>query len=178
MPIVLLVSYLAIDFLTLNDNNMITQAREKELQAGMIRSKIMELQSALFFTESASLLRLPTHVISSVGMDDEGQMWFVIPKPAQKIEEFEKEIPAKLDFFKKGTAFYVKVTGKAYLINDHAELKNNTAMSAEMLAKVENGKSLAVRVRIQDADLVDNTPPKPTQSWIRYSRMQLSSWFF
>ncbi len=26
-----------------------------------------------------------------------------------------------------------------------------------MLAKVENGKSLAVKVRIQDADLVDNT---------------------
>ena len=155
---------------------MITQA--KESQTGIIKTRIMELQSALFFTETASLLRLPTHVISSVGMDEEGQIWFVIPKPAQKIDEFEKEIPAKLDFFKKGTAFYVKVTGKAYLINDHAELKNNAAMSAEMLAKVESGRSLAVKVCVQDADLVDNTPPKPTQSWVRYSRMQLSSWFF
>jgi len=156
---------------------MITQSQAKEQQAGMIRSKIMELQSALFFTESASLLRLPTHVISNVSIDEEGQIWLAIPKPAQRIEEFEKEIPAKLDFFKKGTAFYVKVTGKAHLINDLTELKNNKALPEEMLAKVEKGKYMAVKVCIQDADLVDNTPP-PAQSWIRSSRMQLSSWFF
>ncbi len=156
---------------------MITQSQAKEQQAGMIRSKIMELQSALFFTESASLLRLPTHVISSVQIDEEGQIWMTIPKPAQRIEEFEKEIPAKLDFFKKGTAFYVKVTGKAHLIKDLAELKDNKVLSEDMLDKVKKGKFMAVKVRIQDADLVDNTPP-PAQSWIRSSRMQLSSWFF
>ena len=61
----------------------------------------MELQSALFFTESSSLLRLPTHVISNVSIDEEGHIWMAIPKPAQRIEEFETEIPAKLDFFKK-----------------------------------------------------------------------------
>ena len=155
-----------------------TTNQTKDAQAGIIKSKIMELQSALFFTDSASLLRLPTHVISNVSIDEEGHMWFVIPKPIQKIEEFEKEIPAKLDFFKKGTAFYVKVIGKAVLINDPAELKNNTAISDEMKAKLEKGRSLAVRVSIQDADLVDNTPPKPEQSWIKYSRTQLSSWFF
>jgi general stress protein 26 len=157
---------------------MITQSQSKEQQAGIIRSKIMELQSALFFTESASLLRLPTHVISNVEIDAEGQIWMAIPKPAQRIEEFEKEIPAKLDFFKKGTSFYVKVTGKAHLINDLTELKNNSGLSEEMMAKVEKGRYMAVKVRIQEADLVDNTPPKPSQNWMAASRTQLSSWFF
>ncbi len=158
---------------------MMTQSQAKEQQAGLIRTKIMELQSALFFTEGASLLKLPTHVISNVSIDEEGDIWMAIPKPAQRIEEFEREIPAKLDFFKKGTTFYVKVTGKAHLINDMNELKNNKALPEEMMAKVEKGKYMAVKVRIQDADLVDNTPPKAgSPNWIRNSRMQLSSWFF
>src|ERR1700743_2694098 len=81
----------------------------------ILKSKIMELQSALFFTESKSIVKLPTHVISDIEMDEEGNIWFVIPKPAMHIEAFEKEIPAKLDFFKKGMDFFVKVRGVAYL---------------------------------------------------------------
>lgn len=67
---------------------MITPSQE--LQQGMLKSKITELQSALFFTESASIVKLPTHVISDVEMDEEGQIWFVIPRPVQHIEAFEK----------------------------------------------------------------------------------------
>ena len=74
----------------------------QEQQEVILKSKIMELQSALLFTESSSLVKLPTHVISDVEIDEEGQIWFVIPKPIQHIDAFDKEIPAKLDFFKKG----------------------------------------------------------------------------
>ncbi|MES1159216.1 MAG: hypothetical protein ABUM51_00520, partial [Bacteroidota bacterium] len=95
---------------------------ELELQTGIMKSKIMELQSALFFTESSSLVKLPTHVISETTIDAEGQIWFVIPKPAQHIEAFDKEIPAKLDYFQKGKEFFVKVTGTAYLITDAMEV--------------------------------------------------------
>ena len=74
----------------------------QELQAGILKSKIMELQSALFFNESASILKLPTHVISDVEMDEEGQIWFVIPRPMQQIEAFEKEIPGGKNQSKPG----------------------------------------------------------------------------
>ena len=80
-----------------------------------LKSKIMELQSALFFNESKSIVKLPTHVISDVELDSEGSIWFVIPKPSMHIEAYDKEIPAKLDFFKKGTDFFVKVRGTAFL---------------------------------------------------------------
>src|SRR5258708_33563719 len=100
----------------------------------------MELQSALFFTETASLLKLPTHIVSDVEIDILGRIWFVIPKPVQQIEEFEKEIPAKLDFFKKGKDFFVKVKGKASLITDTAAVKKSLGLSAEMHGRMKNNQ--------------------------------------
>ena len=149
----------------------------QELQAGLLKSQIMELQSALFFTESSSLVKLPTHVISESEIDAEGQIWFVIPKPAQHIEAFDKEIPAKLDYFKKGRDFFVKITGTAYLITDAAEIENNDSLSAELIAKMNDDQLIAVKVKIQVSELIDNTP-QPKQSWLQASRSQLSSWFF
>jgi len=154
---------------------MTTQTQEQ--QAGMLRSKIMELQSALFFTESASIVKLPTHVISDVELDAEGQIWFVIPRPVQHLEAFEKEIPAKLDFFKKGKDFFIKISGTAFLIADTAEVKNNAGLSAGMREKMSDEKLLAIRVVVQKTEWVDNTP-KPSQNWLQSSRSQLSSWFF
>ena len=149
----------------------------QELQTGILKSKIMELQSALFFTESASILKLPTHVISDVEMDEEGQIWFVIPCPMQQIEAFEKEIPAKLDFFKKGKDFFVKITGTAFLIADREEVRNNPALSSAMREKMSDEKVIGVKVTVQKTEIIDNTP-KPTKNWLQASRSQLSSWFF
>jgi len=177
MPIVLWTSYTAKQKTNLYPNTEIMTTELQELQTGALKSKIMELQSALFFTESSSLVKLPTHVISETEVDAEGQIWFVIPKPAQHIEAFDKEIPAKLDYFKKGTACYVKVKGTAFLMTDTAEIESNTALSAEMRSKMKNDQVITVKVRIQDSELVDNTP-KPAKSWFQASRSQLSSWFF
>jgi pyridoxamine 5'-phosphate oxidase like protein len=143
----------------------------------VLKSKIMELQSALMFTESSSIVKLPTHVISDVELDNEGNIWFVIPKPAMQIEAYDKEIPAKLDFFKKGKDFFVKVRGIAYLQTDLAEANNNEALSAEMHQRMQDEAVILVKVKVQETDLVDNTP-KPSQNWLQASRSQLSSWFF
>lgn len=149
----------------------------QELQTVALKSKITELQSALFFTESSSIVKLPTHVISETEVDAEGQIWFVIPKPAQHIDAFDKEMPAKLDYFKKGTACFVKVTGTAFLITDTTEVENNMALSAELRSKMKNEQLITVKVKIQDSELTDNTP-KAAMSWFQASRSQLSSWFF
>ena len=150
-----------------------THAITSELEA--LKSKIMELQSALFFTESSSIVKLPTHVISDVELDNEGQIWFVIPKPAMHIEAYDKEIPAKLDFFKKGKDFFVKVRGIAYLQTDLHEA--NALLSAEMCERMKDEEVIAVKVVVMDSSLVDNSP-KPSQNWLQASRSHLSSWFF
>ncbi len=154
-----------------------TTATTQKLEQGILKSKIIELQSALFFTESVSIVKLPTHVISDVEVDEEGNIWFVIPKPVLHIEAFEKEIPAKLDFFKKGMDFFVKVRGIAILQTDGEESENNLALSEEMREKMKDEKVIGVKVKVVDSDLVDNTP-KPSQNWLQSSRSQLSSWFF
>ena len=156
---------------------MTTATTTQEQEQQILKSKIMELNSALFFNESASIVKLPTHVISDVEIDIEGNMWFVIPRPVQHIEAFEKEIHAKLDFFKKGKDFFVKVRGTAFLIADESEITNNTMVSAEMKERMMDEKSIGVMVRVQDTELVDNTP-KPSMNWLQSSRSQLSSWFF
>ncbi len=156
---------------------MTTNTTTQEAQAELLKSKIMELKSALFFTESASIVKLPTHVISEVEMDAEGQIWFVIPRPVQHLEAFEKEMPAKLDFFKKGKDFFIKITGIAFLITDMEEVNNNLNLSEEMRTKMNDKNVIGVKVMVQKTDWVDNTP-KPTQNWLQASRSQLSSWFF
>ena len=150
---------------------------EQKLEQGILKNRIMDLQSALFFTESVSIVKLPTHVISDVEVDEEGNIWFVIPRPTMHIEAFEKEIPAKLDFFKKGMDFFVKVRGVATLLTDAEEITNDQALPAEMRERMKDGKVIGVKVKVVDSDLVDNTP-KPSQSWLQSSRSQLSSWFF
>ena len=154
-----------------------TTATPQELEQEMLKSKIMELQSALFFTESLSIVKLPTHVISDVEVDSEGNIWFVIPKPVQHIEAFDKEIPTKLDFFKKGLDFFVKVRGTAFLLANAEEIAANPAISDEMKERMMDEKSIGVKVAVMDSEVVDNTP-KPAQNWLQSSRSQLSSWFF
>jgi|SRR6185312_11137001 len=150
-------------------------ATTQEQEAIILKSRIRELQSALFFTESKSIVKLPTHVISDVELDSDGQIWFVIPKPAMHIEAYEREIPAKLDFFKKGKDFFVKIRGIAYLQADTAEA--NAALSEEMRRKMNDETVIAVKVKVENTDMVDNSP-KPSQNWLQMSRSQLSSWFF
>jgi len=152
-----------------------TTATTQELEQGILKSKIMELQSALFFTESLSIVKLPTHVISDVEVDMEGNIWFAIPRPVQHIDAFDKKISAKLDFFKKGQDFFVKVRGTAFLLADADEIAGNPSLSDEMKEKMMN--SIGVKVVVTGYDLVDNRP-KPAQNWLKSSTSHLSSWFF
>ena len=148
-----------------------------QLEMNVLKSKIMELQSALFYTESISLVKLPTHVISDVEVDSEGRIWFAVPRPAQHIDAFEKEMPAKLDFFRKGMDFFVKVRGVAVLMTDAGMINSYESLSDDMKKKMSEKGSMGIMVKMERNDFVDNSP-KPAQSWLQSSRSHLSSWFF
>jgi general stress protein 26 len=154
-----------------------TVTTAQELEMNVLKSKIMDLQSALFYTESNSPVRLPTHVISDVEVDAEGRIWFVVPRPAQHIDAFEKEMPAKLDFFRKGKDFFVKVRGVAVLLADARTINSYESLSDDMKKKMTDKGSMGIMVKIEHTDLVDNSP-KTAQSWLQSSRSHLSSWFF
>jgi general stress protein 26 len=154
-----------------------TTVTAQQQEMTILKSKISELQTALFYTESASPIKLPTHVITDVEVDDDGRIWFAVPRPTMHIDAYEKEVLAKLDFFKKGKDFFVKVKGVATLLIDAATINSYDTLSADMKAKMNDEKSIGIMVQIEDKEFVDNTP-KPSQNWLQASRSQLSSWFF
>jgi general stress protein 26 len=136
----------------------------------LIRQQIVALGSALFFTENESLLKLPVHVINNVQVNDEHEIWFVIQRPTQALSEFDAQLPAKLDFFKKGMPYQVKVKGIASIVDDAAKVS--------ALAGDNNSNGLvAVKVVIQSTEYIQTVTTKPAQNWIQQGKQQLSSLF-
>ncbi|HXD76701.1 MAG TPA: hypothetical protein VN616_02780 [Puia sp.] len=155
-----------------------TTVTTQQQEVNVLKSKIAELQTALLYTESASPIKLPTHVITDVEVDaDGGTIWFTIPKPAMHIDAYDKEVIAKLDFFKKGKDFFVKIKGVATLLADADAINRMDSLSASMKEKMKDTGSIGIMVKIEDTNIVDNTP-KSAQNWLQASRSQLSSWFF
>jgi|SRR5882724_9949895 len=152
---------------------MITQLPTKFLQ-----QKIHELQSALFLTESDSLIKIPTHVVTSAEADDDGQIWFIIPKPSQHIDTFDKEFSAKMDFFKKGKGFYLKIQGTASIVTDNKEIKNTKGISDEIKQKIEDERFVAIKVKIQNADYFENLPKPSSSNWILSGTSHVYNWLF
>jgi hypothetical protein len=178
MPIVLLFMFAQVQKINLYPKTKaMTTVTAQQQEMNVLKSKISELQTALFYTESLSPIKLPTHVISDVEVDVEGRIWFAVPRPTMHIDAYEKEVLAKLDFFRKGKDFFVKVKGVAVLLTDAATINGFETLSDDMKAKMNDDKSIGIMVKIEDTQFVDNTP-KPAMNWLQASRTQLSSWFF
>jgi general stress protein 26 len=91
-------------------------------QLGFISSKIGELETAVFHSHSNSVLNLNATVINTLKIDDNGYIWFFVNKPVQTINEFEKQFPVALNYYKKGATFFLNVFGVARIVNDPEEL--------------------------------------------------------
>lgn len=138
-----------------------------------LQEKILDLQSALFVPDIDSELTLPTHVVTSAVADDEGNIWFVIPRPTQQLESFQKEFPAKLDFFRKGKGFYLKIQGKAIIVESAKEAA--CCLDAVAAKRMDEKKAVAIKVEIRLADYFENTP-RPSNNWIKNSGSHLINW--
>lgn len=147
------------------------------LPGKFLQKKLSELNSALFFAEGDSLIKLPNHLITEMDIDDDGVILFVIPKPAQDIAAFDTEFPVNLDFFKKGKPFRVKVHGKGYMITDRAEIESRCAASVQLRDKAGNEPVIMIRVEITNVDYVGNGSDS-LPSRIKLAGMQLSDWLF
>ncbi len=147
------------------------------LPISFLQEKIQELQTALFFDDSESLLKFPTHVIAGTEIDVEGQLWFVIPKPLQQLGAFNHEFHAKLDFFKKGKEFYIKVLGKASIVINSDEMENFMATSEEMAQRVKDGEMIVIKVVATSIDFYETPARVNSQTWIEKGKIQFSNLF-
>jgi hypothetical protein len=143
-----------------------------------IEKKLMDLENALFFSMSESILKLPTCVVKILEADELGQLWFLIPRPSQMIYAFEESFPVKLDFFRKGSDFYVKIQGKAFLINDPEEINSVECLDEITRQKVRQNEIFLTKVHISHAEYVENAPSQ-TSTKVMFNQLKnkIYHWF-
>jgi general stress protein 26 len=132
----------------------------QDMSVTFLREKIQELENALFMSESNALVSLPTHIVRVSEVDEEGNIWFIIPKPTQVIDSFSKEMPAKLDFFKKGTSFFLKISGVASIVWSAREMKE-AKLTNEFSGSLSKG-NVAVKVKVELSEYIEKTPKATT----------------
>lgn len=96
----------ALPIQTTNDSNL-----------QFIREKIYQLRSAIMYSMSNELVKMPNSIVTAIKVDEEGQLWFVSKSPLQQVDQCEQSFPVRLHFFRKGTNFFLVVSGKAFIVN-------------------------------------------------------------
>ncbi len=83
-----------------------------------IREKIYKLQTAIMYSMSNELCKLPNSIVTAVHVDEEGQLWFFCQGPIKNFGGYENSFPVRLHFYRKGMLFHLEVSGKATIMDE------------------------------------------------------------
>jgi general stress protein 26 len=148
------------------------------LSIAFIEEKVRELENALFFSMSDAVLKIPTCVVKVLETDELGQIWFMIPKPTQHIHAFDKIFPVELDFFRKGRDYFLKIFGKAFLVNDPEEINRAECLNETIKEQVRQNEIVLVRVQISRAEYTEKSPDiTSTKNLLHQVKNKLYRWF-
>jgi hypothetical protein len=107
-------------------------------------SQIENLKTAVFSDFSESIVKFPNSIIRIISANEDGKIWFLLPKPYLDISGIEKKFPATLRFYNKKYNYYVNVEGVAELISNVEAFPDKAVSNFALLAN----KDLLIRVRI------------------------------
>lgn len=93
-----------------------------------ICKKIEQLRTAVMYSMSNSLVRLPNDIVNFVKIDADGHLWFLAHLPSQSLSQCEKAFPARLHFFRKGYDYFVEVSGKATIADIITEASSDDGL--------------------------------------------------
>lgn len=99
-----------------------------------LREKIMETKVALFKSEINSELSLPTNVIQTISVDEEGNIYFFTSSNGVFAKNIDHPFYAYLDYHKKGYGQRLCISGKAVIVkeeNEDLEPENNICNTTE-----------------------------------------------
>ena len=148
------------------------------LPVAFIQEKVKDLENALFFSMSDSVLKIPSCLVKVLEADEMGQLWFIIPKPSQFIHAFDRSFPVKLDFFRKGRDYYLKIAGMAFLVNDPEEINSVECLDEHIKKQARENESVIIKVKISHADYVENNPAKVSAKTIMQQvKHKIYTWF-
>jgi len=83
-----------------------------------IREKICEIRSAIMYSMSNDVVKLPNNIVNALKVDNEGNLWFSCNRPPEYVDQCEKSFPVRLHFYRKGAFFHIEVSGKATIVSD------------------------------------------------------------
>lgn len=155
-----------------------TEIMITHLPIKFLQEKISELQTALFFSETDSVIKMPTHVISEAEVDSDGNIWFIVPKPSHDINAFDDSFAVKLDFFKKGKDFYIKILGMGSIMADPGVIDQYSGLTREIKNKISNDAVVAIKVKVQNADYFENQARQSSTNWLVSGTHHLYNWLF
>ena len=102
-----------------------------ENNLSFLKDRISEIKSAILYSMTNELVRIPVSIISILRMDENGHLWFFVKRPPQLMTEHEKSFPAHLQFYRKGKPFYIHVSGYASVADDKETIRKLVALSPE-----------------------------------------------
>lgn len=123
-----------------------------------LRNKIMDLRQALFFNDSYSVLKFPISIINVLQVDEVGQVWFMVARPTQHLNEFETEFRARLALYKKGKDFFLNVSGKACIVTDPEEITHVDGLD-DASRKLALSSMVLIRMSISDVQYFPTGKP-------------------
>jgi general stress protein 26 len=148
------------------------------LPLSFVEEKVRDLENALFFSTSDAVLKMPACVVKILQVDEFGQLWFSVPRPTQFIYAFEKTFPVKLDFFRKGRDHFLKILGKAFIVNDPEDINAIEGLSEFVKIKARKNELVILRVKITHADYAEKNPAKISgRLLLNQIKMLFQQWF-
>jgi hypothetical protein len=145
-------------------------------QLHFLQKKIQDIGSAIFFNLSNAVLKLPTSIVTTLKVDEFGYIWFFIRRPKQQLNEFEKEFPVRMDFFRKGKDYSIQIMGKGWVVSDSEEL----VMAIDLPDNVKQkalSQLVLVKVKMHTADFYENITGQKS-SWFQNALNTLQELIF
>jgi hypothetical protein len=122
-----------------------------------LHEKIQDIRSALFYSLSNSVLKIPTSIVTALKVDEEGQVWFFVSRPRQQLTEFDRQFPARMEFYKKGKHSVVKINGRACIVNDANAVTGLVTLPDDIKEKALD-QLLLIKVKIEKAEYFETSP--------------------
>ena len=95
-----------------------TNIMTADTNLNQIKEKIYTLRTAIMYSMSNDLCKLPNSIITAYHVDDEGQLWFFCQSPIKNTGMYENSFPVRLHFYRKGIFFHLEVSGKATIADE------------------------------------------------------------
>ena len=130
----------------------------------------METKIALFKSEINSELSLPTNVIQTISIDNEGNIYFFTSCKGCFAKNIDQPFYAYLDYHKKGYENRLRISGKAMIVKDE-----NTFEVEES----EMGNSLVlIKLKIMQAEFFAQPGAHQHLSWPQKIKSTFNHLFF